>query len=304
MPSGSFYALLVGQVGIAAAQPYIVNGISKLVADWFPPEQNAAANGLGTVGLFIGMALGMGLTPELVERYSLGTAMAVFAGLAILGAVAFFLFGHENQAAHRADATLLHESRALLADRNLLRLFAIAFLALGYFNGLTTWLELILLPRGISSTQAGLGGAALILGGIVGAAVVPAISDRLGRRKPFLLVCSLAALGLTYPLCYSSQPGLLYALGAGLGAAFLPGYALLLTMTEEEAGVDRAGAATGVLMMTGNAGGVVIILAMQIVKGDGAEWRNAVGLLLGILLFALLLALAVRETGRARAAQG
>lgn len=299
--TGSFYVLLAAQIGIAIAQPYIVNGISKLVADWFPPEQNAAANGLGTVGLFVGMAVGMGLTPELVERFSLTGAMVVFAGLAVLGGLLFLLFGHENRAAHRPSATLWHESRALLADRNLLRLFVIAFLALGYFNGLTTWLELILLPRGINSAQAGLAGAALIVGGIVGAAAVPALSDRLGRRKPFLLLCSLAALALTYPLCASSHSTILYVLSAALGAAFLPGYALLLTMTEEEAGVDRAGAATGVMMMTGNAGGVVIIIAMQIAKGDSTEWRNAIVLLLGILLIALITALQVRETGRVRA---
>ena len=31
----TFAALLVGQIGIAVAQPYVVNGISKLVTDWF-----------------------------------------------------------------------------------------------------------------------------------------------------------------------------------------------------------------------------------------------------------------------------
>ncbi len=299
--TGSFYALLIGQIGIAVAQPYIVNGISKLVADWFPPDQNAAANGLGTVGLFLGMAAGLGLTPELVERFSLSTTMALFAGLSLLGTGLFLLLGHEKQASHRADATLWSESKALFSDRNLLRLFFIAALALGYFNGLTTWLELILAPRGINSMQAGLAGAALIVGGIVGAAVVPAISDKLGRRKPFLLLCSLAALILTHPLCYSSQTTILYVLSAALGAAFLPGYALLLAMTEEEAGSERAGAATGVMMMTGNAGGVVISIAMQVLKGDSTEWRNAIWFLLGVLVVALLIALQVRETGRARA---
>lgn len=296
--TGSFWVLLAGQLGIAIAQPYIVNSISKLVADWFPPEQNAAANGLGTVGLFIGMAAGLGLTPELCHDGSLATAMIVFAGLSILGAGVFFLFGHENHASHRADATLLNESRVLLRDRNLRALFVIAFLALGYFNGLTTWLELILAPRGINSAQAGLAGAALIVGGIVGAAVVPAVSDRLRRRKPFLLLCSAAALLLTYPLCHSSQSTLLYVLSAALGAAFLPGYALLLAMTEEEAGVDRAGAATGVMMLSGNAGGVVISVLMQVVKGESTDWRNAVLFLLASLVVALLLASRVRETGK------
>src|SRR5262245_17866090 len=31
---GSFWALLAGQIGVAAAQPFVVNGISKLVTEW------------------------------------------------------------------------------------------------------------------------------------------------------------------------------------------------------------------------------------------------------------------------------
>src|SRR5258705_262255 len=37
----SFWVLFAGQLGIAAAQPYVVNGISKLVADWFSEEHGA-----------------------------------------------------------------------------------------------------------------------------------------------------------------------------------------------------------------------------------------------------------------------
>ncbi|MFO1525212.1 MAG: hypothetical protein U1F16_04470 [Turneriella sp.] len=47
------------QTGIAIGQPFIMNAISKLVADWFEPEHNALATGLGALGMFIGMALGL-----------------------------------------------------------------------------------------------------------------------------------------------------------------------------------------------------------------------------------------------------
>ena len=35
---GNFYMLVIGQTGIAIGQPYIINGISKLVSDWFDKE--------------------------------------------------------------------------------------------------------------------------------------------------------------------------------------------------------------------------------------------------------------------------
>src|SRR5450755_1862310 len=42
----SFAVLLIAQIGIAVAQPFVVNAISKLVLDWFDKEQGAIATGL------------------------------------------------------------------------------------------------------------------------------------------------------------------------------------------------------------------------------------------------------------------
>src|SRR5262249_61862913 len=65
----------------------------------------------------------------------------------------------------------------LLRDRDLRILLVLSFLGLGVFNGLTTWLAQILAPRGIDADQAGPVRGAIIVGGIGGAVVVPAISD-------------------------------------------------------------------------------------------------------------------------------
>lgn len=85
-------------------------------------------------------------------------------------------------------------------------------------------------------------------------------------------------------------------LGAVLGFFFLPAYALLLEMSAELAGPRLTGSATGILMLTGNAGGVIVIIAMQVVKGDAATWHTPVLLMIGLLALALVLALLVSET--------
>ncbi|MHB8873467.1 MAG: hypothetical protein ACYC8T_07240, partial [Myxococcaceae bacterium] len=41
-------------------------------------------------------------------------------------------------------------------------------------------------PQGVDATTAGLVGGVLIIGGIVGAVIIPLLSDKLRRRKPFL----------------------------------------------------------------------------------------------------------------------
>ncbi|MEO8760439.1 MAG: MFS transporter [Bacteroidia bacterium] len=290
----NFYILVIGQTGIAIGQPYIINGISKLVSDWFDKEETAMATGIGTAGMLIGMALGMGLTPALNESLGFSTTMAVFAVVSVVLTFIFILFGKENNLSKIKAVTVsaMTEIKSLLKSRNLVFLFIICFFALGVFNGLTTWLEPIVKPNGINAEQAGMVGAFLIIGGIVGSVIIPTISDKLKVRKPFLALCCLAALIIVYPLCTLTSLNMLYVLGGLMGFFFLPGYALLMSMCEEIAGSEKAGTATGILMMAGNAGGVVVIALMPIINGANTFWNNSIYLMIALLAVALTLVLA------------
>lgn len=295
----SFYILVIGQTGIAVGQPYIINGISKLVSDWFDKEETAMATGIGTAGMLIGMALGMGLTPALNESLGFSKNMMVFAVISILLTLIFILFGKENNLikTKASASSAMSEIRSLLKSRNLVFLFIICFFALGVFNGLTTWLEPILKPNGINAEDAGLVGAFLIVGGIVGSVIIPTVSDKLKVRKPFLALCCLAALIIVYPLCKMNSVATLYILGGLMGFFFLPGYALLLSMCEEIAGSEKAGAATGMLMMAGNAGAVVVIALMPMINNESTLWNNSIYLMIVLLAVALsLIAVALKES--------
>jgi len=298
----TFAALLIGSVGISIGQPFVLNGISKLVQDWFDENQSAMATGLGTVGLFLGMALGLALTPALVESMGLQQTMMVFSGITIISGVLFFIFTKENGVAKPSHASIgfgfgsLKEIKELIKIRDLNIVFVISLLGLGYFNGLTTWLEAILKPNGINAVDAGMIGGVLIIGGIFGAIIIPGLSDHFKLRKPFLLVCLAGAISLTFPFCVSGNYNALLVMGGILGFFFLPAYALLLEISSELAGIDRTGLATGVLMLTGNAGGVIVIIAMEVVKGDSTSWQPAIWLLLGLLAIAAILSFMIKES--------
>lgn len=294
----NFYILLIGQTGIAIGQPYIVNGISKLVVDWFEKEHVAMATGIGTAGMLIGMALGMGLTPVLNDSIGFQQTMFVFALLSALLTVLFFVFGKQNHAIPSENVAVdtMKEIKQLLSNKTLFLLFVIAFLALGFFNGLTTWLEPILKPHAINAEQAGIIGAYLILGGIIGSVVIPGLSDKFKKRKPFLILACVVTLVLLYPLCTSDSISTLYLLGALMGFFFLPGYALLLSMCEEVSGPEKAGTATGVLMLAGNAGAVVVIALMPVVKGDAVLWTNAIYLMILLVVITFFCAVRIKET--------
>jgi predicted MFS family arabinose efflux permease len=297
----NFWILFAGQAIIALSQPYIINGISKLVADWFPEDQVSTATGIGTAGMFIGMAIGAAVTPMLMGENNSGyqTMLIIMAAITLLTVVFFTATVSENNKATGVVSTgSLRDFVQLLKNKNILIINIISFLSLGFFNGLTGWIEPILAEQGISKEDAGGVAGLLIFGGIIGAGIVPAISDKVKKRKPFIILSAVVATALSYPLMTGSDMVMLLVLGGLLGILFLPGYPLLIASSEEEAGKDRAGAATGLLMLSGNLGGIITIVAMQMLKGDGASWSPAIYFCIGLLVVAIVMALMMKETFR------
>jgi predicted MFS family arabinose efflux permease len=296
----SFWLLFAAQIGLALAQPYVTNGVSKLVSDWFDESRGAVATGIATMGLFLGMAVAMVATPALVAATSLRMAMLVFAVVATLAALLFLLVVSDPPTEQAASAAPAKTFKQLMQSRDLVIVLMLALLGLGIFNGLMTWLEVLLKPQGIDAEQAGLVGGALIVGGIFGAAAIPALSDLVRRRKPFVIGCTAVAVLLIVPLCRASQLPTLLVLAAAFGFCFLPAYALLLEMCSELAGHASAGYATGLLMLAGNAGGVLIIEGMHVLMDEGKTPGAAIGLLLAAGVAALGLSLRVSETFQAK----
>ena len=64
--AGDNYPLVLwSTIGIAAAQPFLLNAWTKVPANWFAIEERATAVGLVTLANLLGTALGMVLTPAL-----------------------------------------------------------------------------------------------------------------------------------------------------------------------------------------------------------------------------------------------
>ncbi len=86
----SFTVLLISQIGIAVGQPFVLNGVTKLVVTWFPQKEEATAVGLGSLALLVGMMVGLGATPALVQYLGFETMLLIYGVLGILGILLFF----------------------------------------------------------------------------------------------------------------------------------------------------------------------------------------------------------------------
>jgi hypothetical protein len=90
-----------------------------------------------------------------------------------------------------------------------------------------------------------------------------------------------------------------------LGFFFMPSFALLLDMSAQVAGAARAGGATSLLMLCGNAGGVLVIVAVPLLKDWGGSHRPAIAMFIVLLAIAVgLVALGPETMGRPPAGGG
>lgn len=144
----------------------------------------------------------------LVEAYGFTTMHLIYGVVTATSAVTFVALCREHPPTPASEAG--QEERALMLDglklilrcRDFYLLTVALFLGGGIFNGISIWVESIVRPRGLGTTQAGTLAALMMVGGIVGAIVLPLVSDRWRRRKAVLLLSSacsvLPLLGLTF----------------------------------------------------------------------------------------------------------
>jgi MFS family permease len=157
--------------------------------------------------------------------------------------------------------------RWLAGDRFLWTLAALVFIGMGVYNALATWLQPILEPFGLGDS-AGLLIAVLTFAGIAGAAVLPTAVARADRRRTMLIAAlivsavAFTAIALVHNAIWMGS--WLFAAGFVLLAA-LP---VVLDWSDVHAPAERQGAAVGFLLMCGNLGGLVVVLAVQAVIGN------------------------------------
>ncbi len=307
--------VLLGMMGISVGQPFVLNSITKVVSTWFPTEESALANGLGSLSLFLGMIAAMAVTPPLLRAFgegniaSLRWVVLIYSLVSLAALVVFAVLGRARppRPPRRTEAQALGEEvsidlkalRSLLGLHDFRLLCAIIFIGNGVFVGLMQLIEKILKPKGIDTGTAGNIGAVMVLAGVVGCLVLPGISDRLMRRKPFLLLAAAAAAPTLFLMGVLRSPAQMFVVGGLLGFFLLSALPVLLALAEETTGAALTGTATSVLMLLGNAGGVVVTLAMEGIKGatGGEEGSFLWAMVFTALAFvaAYLIALRIRE---------
>jgi sugar phosphate permease len=294
--------VLLAQIGIAIGQPFILNAVTTVAVRWFPIQERATAAGLGTLAMYLGIVVALVLTPYLTIQSQIGGMLLTYGIVSMIAAVVFFVLVKERPPTPpcRPD----QEERSLVFDglkeslrmRQFVLLMVIFFVGLGVFNAVTTWIEDIVRPRGFSIIQAGNTGGLMIVGGIIGAVVIPMLSDHYRKRTPYLVLAVIGAtlglVGITFVTSY----------GFLLVSAFVFGFFLLsagpvgFQYGAEVTHPTPEGTSNGMLLLMGQISGIVFIFGMDSFKSpETGSMTLPLIVLIGLMVISLLLCTRLRE---------
>ncbi len=295
--------VLIAQIGIAVGQPFILNSVTKVAARWFPIGERATASGLATLAIYIGILTGLALTPFLAQKYGMNGMLLLYGGVSVAAAAVFILFAREHPPTPPCSTG--QEERALVFDglkqavrnRDFVLLMVIFFVGLGVFNGVTTWIEDIVRPRHFSSTQAGIIGGLMILGGVIGAVVLPPLSDRFRKRVPFICIALAGAIPGLAGVMFAESYWLLLASAFGMGFFLLSAGPIGFQYGAEATYPAPEGMSNGMCVLMGQISGILFIFGMDMFKSRATgSMTLPLAVLLGLLALSVILSTRLRES--------
>lgn len=307
--AGANYPLvLVGTIAIAVAQPFLLNAWTKVPANWFSVQERATAVGLVTLANLVGTAIGMVLTPVLNETLDIPTIQMIYGVVTVISAVLFIVFSREKPVTPPCPPEM--EIRALMFDglKHALRtrmfwyILLVSFIGLGVFNGINTWIEGIVRLRRFTSTDAGTFGAIMLVGGVLGAVIIPPFSDKQRKRKRYLLLGIVLAIPGLVGLTFAVPFWLLAVSAFVLGFFLVSTLPIAIQYAAEITHPTPEGTSNGLIQLFGQAS-VVFVYIMSLLKTPDDSFTSSLLLALGLLVICAIVITQLRDPKDVQAIQ-
>jgi len=309
-----FSAVVAAQVGLAVAQPFILNAVTAVSVRWFPLRERGMAAGLSALAQYMGILIAMLVTPFMVgaDPAEPGYGTGFEAMLMIYGGVTFGVAivtlallrerpptppGTDSLQRHPFAKGVVH----ILKQRDMQITLLLFFVGLGIFNAVSSMTDSIAENAGVQDSD-GLIGGLMLIGGILGASTLPILSDKLRKRKIFLVICVAGMVpgifGLTFAGDLSSDPDTVYAIS--LAASFVLGFFIMsagplgFQYAAEVSYPAPESTSQGMLLWVGQVTGMVFVAGMSV---DNNAYLPQFMVAFSILsLFSLGMILLLRES--------
>lgn len=279
-----FAAVLVAQTGLAVAQPFILNAVTALSVRWFPLRERGLAAGLSALAQYLGIVIAMLLTPAMVGSdpalpgYGSGfeNMLSIYGWLTFGVAFLTVALIRERpptppdtgmEVKHSFGKGIIH----ILKQRDMLIALYLFLIGLGIFNAVSSMTDAIAAEAGVQDSD-GLIGGLMLIGGILGAAILPLLSDKFRKRKIFLVICvagmAPGMLGLTFAGSLSADPDTVYSIS--LVSSFVLGFFIMsagplgFQYAAEVSHPAPESTSQGMLLWVGQVTGMIFVAGMSV----------------------------------------
>ncbi|KAJ9661302.1 hypothetical protein H2198_002045 [Neophaeococcomyces mojaviensis] len=286
--SNNFGVVMLGQLLIGFAQPFVLSAPTTFSDVWFSPSGRTTATAVASLANPFGAALGQLITPFWVSQPSdIPNSILWVSIIASVASIpSFFIPARPpTPPAANVDALLAaenpgsksikHDLHTLFTSVEFYLLFIPFSTYVGFFNAFSSLLNQILEPYGFSEDDAGIAGAVLIVVGLVTAAITSPLNDRYKFYLWFIRI-SVPVIALMYLIFIFSPPTksipYVYVVCAVLGAASFGLVPVALEFLVEI--LHPLGPAVGSsLCWSGGQllGGIFIVIMDALKDGDAAD---------------------------------
>jgi MFS family permease len=305
LAGANFSLVLWSTIGIAITQPLMLNTWTKVPANWFAANERATAVGLVTLASLVGTALGMVMTPILTETIPIPTVQLIYGGVAAFSAVLFVLLAREKPVTppcppeQEVRALMLDGLKHALTVKPFWMYLFVTFVGLGIFNGVTTWVETIIRPRGFTPADAGTLGALMLVGGVLGAVVIPPFSDRHHKRQRYLMLGIVLAIPGLIGLAFATSLWLLFVSAFAMGFFLVSANPVGMQYAAEVTQPTPEGTSNGLIQLFGQAS-VVFVYIMEAMRTKDGSFTPALLLAVGLLVVCALLITQMKDPVHAK----
>jgi Na+/melibiose symporter-like transporter len=258
-----------------------------VAARWFPVKERASATGLATLAQYIGILIAMVVTPMLVVSspsepdYGSGTGrmVMIYGIVTIVSAVTMLLLMREKPATPPSEAPYERFDfypglKHIFRLRDMWIMILLFTIGLGIFNAVNSMVDSIAEYLGVDDSNGMLGGMMLI-GGIIGAVIIPILSDLYKKRKLFLIICVVGMVPGIAGIVFAPQ--LTGGFGVNPDAAhsvalissFILGFSVMsagpigFQYAAEVSAPAHESSSQGLLLLAGQVSGIIMVTGMS-----------------------------------------
>lgn len=215
--SADFRAVVGFQILLAFAQPLILNSVTTVGTRWFPLRDRGFAIGLVSFSQYLALGLVMIFSPLMVgtnygtNDYGTGIdrLMMVYgigcSVMALLGGLLIKEKPPTPASFEPAEPTAFSKSyKSMFRNPSFVGLMIVFSLGWAHFITLLVKVDSVSALTGFQNSNA-IVGVVMLCGGMLGALLIPGLSDRYRKRKLFLVVCGIGAIPAGVLLTFSSS---------------------------------------------------------------------------------------------------